>query len=264
MKERKGILVVSFGTSHAATRTVTIDAIEQTIRSTFAEFPVYTAWTSRMIMKKLLRTNGEKILNVKEALEKMHQDGITDVYIQTTHVIPGVEFDLLKKDALEMSAFFSSIAFGMPLLSSTKDMRRTAYVLKEHFSDVLSSDPNSETALLLMGHGSEHFSNACYAAFDYLCKDLGLCNLYVGTVEAYPSLADVLRHLKKTPVTHVHLAPFMIVAGDHAANDMAGSESDSWINVLRSEGYTVSCHLKGLGEYPGIRQLFLDHLQVIL
>ena len=115
-----------------------------------------------------------------------------------------------------------------------------------------------------MGHGSDHFSNTVYAALDYMCKDLRLSHIHVGTVEAYPAPRDVLRHLEGSPIRSLHLLPLMIVAGDHAKNDMAGDDPDSWKEQFRSAGYQVTCHLKGLGEFPQIRKIFLRHLEAIL
>ena len=121
-----------------------------------------------------------------------------------------------------------------------------------------------DEALILMGHGSDHFSNTVYAALDYMCKDLGFPHIHVGTVEAYPAPRDVLRHLEGSPIRSLHLLPLMIVAGDHAKNDMAGDDPDSWKEQFRSAGYQVTCHLKGLGEFPQIRKIFLRHLEAIL
>lgn len=112
-----------------------------------------------------------------------------------------------------------------------------------------------------MGHGTTHYANTAYAALDYTFKDLGYSNVLIGTVEAYPSIPSILRGLKELQPEKIHLTPFMIVAGDHATNDMAGEEEDSWKNQFEAAGYTVECHLKGLGEYEGIRKIFLKHIE---
>jgi len=111
-----------------------------------------------------------------------------------------------------------------------------------------------------MGHGTPHYANAIYAALDYTFKDLGYHNLFMGTVEAYPSMESLLRFVRKQNPSCIHLAPFMIVAGDHARNDLAGDDADSWKSQFEQAGYPVLCHLKGLGEYEGIRQIFLRHI----
>lgn len=264
MEKKRGILVVSFGTSYESTRKATIGAIENAIRNAHPDIPLYTAWTSKMIMAKLLKTTGEKILNVSEALAQMAQDKITDVYIQTTHVINGIEYDLLKEDALKYRDSFASISFGKPLLSSTEDMKNVIRIIAEEFSEVLSYGSSETEALVLMGHGTEHHSNTGYAALDYMFKEMGYPNIHVGTVESYPSLEQIFSLLKNTPAKKIHLAPFMIVAGDHANNDMAGEDEDSWSSRCKAAGYEVICHLKGLGEYPKIHKIFLEHLEEIL
>ena len=256
---KKGILVVSFGTTYEKTRTVTIDSIETTVRHTYPDISVYRAWTSKMILAKLLKTTGEKIFNVTEALAQMKKDGITDVYIQPTHVINGTENDRMKEDALTFQNAFHSISFGTPLLSSTSDMKEMVRILAETFSFM-----QNDEALILMGHGSEHYSNTVYPALDYMFKEMGYPDIHIGTVEGYPELEQVRTLLKKRHIRKVHLAPLMIVAGDHASNDMAGDGSDSWKSIFERDGYEVTCHLKGLGEYPKVQKLFLKHLSKIL
>lgn len=254
-----GILVVSFGTSHADTRTRTIDAIQKDIHNACPDLPVYHAWTSRMIIRKLKHTTGEQIPTVSEALEQMAENGITRVFIQPTHIINGIENDRMKEEALAFRKRFTSISFGAPLLNSTEDMKAAVRIIADAFPDLPKED-----ALILMGHGSDHPSNAVYAAMDYLFKDMGYPNIHMGTVEAYPSLDEVFHRLSEHPAHALHLAPFMIVAGDHAVNDMAGPQEDSWQSQCRNAGYQVTCHLKGLGEYPAIRRLLVSHLMAVL
>ena len=256
---KKGILIVSFGTSYAKTRAVTIEAIENTIRYAYPDIPMYRAWTSGIIRKKLLNTTGEHIADVSQAMKKMKENQITDVYIQPTHVINGIENDQMQEDALKFRKDFHSISFGSPLISSTEDMREMVHTLSKEFSFLTEDE-----ALILMGHGSEHYSNTVYPALDYMFKEMGHSNIHVGTVEGYPELEQVLSLLKKQDIKRVHLAPLMIVAGDHATNDMAGNEPDSWKSIFESHGYEVTCHLKGLGEYPEVQQMFLRHLSGLL
>ena len=210
---KKAILVVSFGTSYENTRKLTIEAIEHDIADAFPACPTYRAWTSKMIIAKLKKRDGLTIHTVKEALEQMLLDGITDVIVQPTHVINGIENDQMKADALSFRDRFSSIVFGNPLLTTEEDNQAIVRVVADEFRDM---DP--DTALVLMGHGTEHYANTV-------------------------------------------LAPFMIVAGDHAQNDLAGANPDSWMNRLSSEGYEVTPVLKGLGEYPQVRQILVEHVQ---
>lgn len=250
------ILAVSFGTSHNPTRAVTIDAIENDIRASFPDYPLYRAWTSKVIISKLKKRDGLSIDTVEEALERMLADGVTDLIVQPTHVINGFENDLMKQDVLARSADFRSISFGTPLLSGEEDNRKIAEIISEEFCG-----PGPDTALVLMGHGTDHYANSVYAALDYRFKDMGHPNIFVGTVEAYPSLDSVIRALSAQKPRKIFLAPLMIVAGDHAINDMAGDDEDSWKSRLEAEGYQVVPVLKGLGEYPKIRRLFIHHIE---
>lgn len=253
---KKAILVVSFGTSHEDTRKVTIDAIESDIQNAFPDYKLYRAWTSKMILAKLQKRDNLFIANVTQAMKQMLSDGITDVIIQPTHVINGIENELMKEDALAFKNEFASISFGAPLLTSENDNTTVIQAIAEEFSHL-----DKDEALVLMGHGTTHYSNAIYAALDYTFKDKGYSNIFLGTVEAYPTMDSLLKMVKAHNPKKVYLAPFMIVAGDHAKNDMAGTDPDSWMCQFQQAGYETIPVLKGLGEYPGIRSLFIEHVR---
>ena len=254
-ENHKAILVVSFGTSYEATRKVTIEAIEKDIANAYPDYKLYRAWTSKMILAKLKKRDNLHISNVKEAMEEMIADGITDVIIQPTHVINGIENELMKEDALSYRESFHSIRFGTPLLTSEEDNQTVINAIAEEFSYL-----SEEEVLVLMGHGTTHYSNAIYAALDYAFKDKGHPNIFLGTVEAYPSMQSLMKMIKAYAPQKVVLAPFMIVAGDHAKNDMAGDDPESWYSQFVQEGFQVETVLKGLGEYKGIRELFVKHV----
>ncbi len=251
----QAILVVSFGTSHADTRAVTIDAIEADIAAAFPDAAVYRAWTSKMIIKKLKTRDGITIPTVSEAMEQLTADGIRQVIVQPTHVINGIENDRMKEDVLAFRDRFDEIRFGDPLLSSERDNQEIIRIIAESFSDL-----EKDEALVLMGHGTTHYANTIYAALDYTFKDSGCSRIYVGTVEAYPSFDSLLRQLKENHYRTLVLAPFMIVAGDHAKNDMAGDDPDSWRYRFEQNGFSTRCVLKGLGEYPDVRRLLITHI----
>lgn len=255
---KKAILAVSFGTSHEDTRKVTIDAIEDSMREAFPDYPVYRAWTSKMIIRKLKNRDNIIVPTVREAMEQMISDGISDVLVQPTHVINGIENDLMKEDALSYRDSFHSISFGDPLLTTEEDSHKVIAAIAEEFSDI-----TEKQALVFMGHGTTHFANSIYAALDYTFKDKGYHNFFLGTVEAYPSMESLKKMVKAYQPEEVVLAPFMIVAGDHAKNDMAGDDPESWYSQFKDEGYEVKAVLKGLGEYKGIRRLFIDHIRAI-
>lgn len=255
MYNKPGILVVSFGTSHQDTRARTITAIEQAIQDAHPSLPVFRAWTSGMIRRKLERTTGEVIQSVAQALSQMADQGITQAILQPTHIIDGIENQQMQADANAFRNIFQKIAFGRPLLSSAEDLEKMAQILEHTFSGL-----GPEEQLILMGHGSQHPSNQIYARLDDCFHQQEHNHIHVATVEASPTLDDVLQNLRTQPVRRIHLAPLMIVAGDHAVNDMAGDGEDSWKSTLERAGYPVTCHLKGLGEYPQVRQMFLAHL----
>ena len=219
---KKAILAVSFGTSHNDTRKVTIDAIERDMQEAFPDYMLYRAWTSKMIIKKLKNRDNVHVFTVREAMEQMKKDGITDVLIQPTHVINGIENDLMKEDALAYRDDFHSITFGDPLLTSAEDNLAVIQAIADEFSDLAQ-----DQVLVLMGHGTTHYANSIYAALDYTFKDKGYKNIFLGTVEAYPSMESLMRMVKEYNPSKVVLAPFMIVAGDHAKNDMAGVQGGS-------------------------------------
>lgn len=258
-KKKKAILVVSFGTSYPETRKVTIDAIEASIQNAYPDYQVYRAWTSKMILAILKERDQIHYPTVTEAFEQMKQDQITDVIVQPTHVINGIENEQMITDALAYSSSFSSIQFGTPLLTTTEDQEYVVDAILEQFKDLKENE-----TLVFMGHGTTHYSNSIYAALDYMFKQRGHSNIFVGTVEAYPNIDALLPMIQKQNTNHIILAPFMIVAGDHATNDMAGDDADSWKQQFLSAGFDVTCVLKGLGEYESIRKLFVQHIQEVI
>ena len=253
---KKAILVVSFGTSYEETRKKTIDIIEKKIAEGFPEYTVYRAWTSKIIIKKLKERDNIHIYTVKEAIEKMMADGVTDLVIQPTHIINGIENDNMRRDAHILKKYFNSVKVGSPLLTSEEDNLTVVRAVGEEFSSL-----TERQALVLMGHGTEHYANSIYAALDYRFKSEGYKNIFMGTVEGYPALEQVKKLVKEYNPEEVVLAPFMFVAGDHATNDMAGEEDDSWANEFRMEGYNVKTVLKGLGEYDKIQDLYMKHIR---
>ncbi len=162
----------------------------------------------------------------------------------------------MKHTVSEHAPHHLPVVFGTPLLTTTEDQRNVLNCLLSEYS-TLSSDE----ALVLMGHGTTHYANAVYAALDYMLKEMGHPNIFMGTVEAYPDLNTLISQIKKTSAKRVHLCPFMFVAGDHANHDMAGKQKDSWKSLFESAGYEVICHIKGLGEYKEIRKIYLEHLK---
>lgn len=253
--KKRAILVVSFGTSHNDTCAKTIGAIENTIREAYPEYPVYRAWTSSKICSKIEKRDGVHIFSVKEALEYMKDQGVEELLIQPTHVLNGIENERMEKEIRAAGSLFETIAVGTPLLTSQEDSEKIVEILTKEWN------VKENEMLIFMGHGTEHHSNFVYAALNYQFAVKGHKNMAIGTVEGFPTIDDMLEAARKVNPEKVILTPFMIVAGDHANHDLAGDEEDSWKNIFEREGYKTECVLKGLGEYEGVRQIFLEHLR---
>ncbi len=252
--EKKAILVVSFGTSHLDTLEKTIQVIEEQIQGMFPEYKVYRAFTSQMILNKLRNEMGIHYFNVSEAMEQIAEDGVETVIVQPTHIIPGSENEKMQRDLERYKDKFKKLCVGKPMLSCTEDYKKAIHAIVD---DIHMEE---DERLILMGHGSEHHANAAYPALEYTFHSLGYHHVYVGTVEGFPELKDVMNKLESDGAKKAVLIPFMFVAGDHAKNDMAGEE-DSWKTELEEAGYEVRSIIKGLGEMQGIRKIFLEHLE---
>ena len=253
---KKALLVISFGTSYAETRKKTIEATEELLKKAYPEHDFYRAFTSRVIIKKLKKRDDLFIDLPKEALQKLKEAGYTEVICQTTHIINGHEYDITLKELKAFEKDFEVLKLGRPLLTSADDYKKTMDILVNHMPDFKENE-----ALIYMGHGSYHHANSTYPCMDYILKHHGHENVYVATVEGFPELSDILPKLEEKKYKKIILAPFMLVAGDHAINDMASDEEDSWKTQLIEAGFEVEIILQGLGEYTEIQELFLEHLK---
>ena len=161
------------------------------------------------------------------------------------------------EDLAKLKDKFNSIKIGAPLLTFTDDYKNIINILTKEFSYI-----KEDEALIIMGHGTNHHANATYAALDYTFKEMGYRNIYIGNVESYPELDNVINLIEHNSYKKLYLTPLMIVAGDHAINDMASDEEDSWKSILENKGFNVECIIKGLGEYKEIRDMFINHIQM--
>ncbi len=241
---KTAILAVSFGTSYNDSREVTIGAIEKAIADAFPAYEVRRAFTSQVIINKLRKRDGIKIDNMKEALKKAREDGIERLIVQPTHLMNGLEYRALAEDLRNYGSMFKAVVLGEPLLTAQEDF---IAVMEAVTADTAAYDDGS-TAICFMGHGTTAKSNDVYAKLQQVLEDQGAAHYYVGTVEAAPTVEDVLTRVKAGAYTRVVLMPLMIVAGDHANNDMAGDDADSWKSVFDAAGYEVVCLVQGLGE----------------
>ena len=254
MNMNSALLVVSFGTSYEETRKKTIEAIEQDLIHAFPERKFYRAWTSKMIRKKLREKQGICYDGIEEAMERMLQDGITDILVQPTHMMPGVEFEEIKKVIASYRNRFEVLRMGMPLMAVEGDITALAKVLAELFHDTDSSE-----MVALMGHGSPCTPFPAYELLNEQLEKDGHPNFCIGTVEFDPGFEAVLGRVRKRRPERIYLTPLLVVAGDHALNDMAGDDPDSWKSRLEHEGAEVVCIVRGMGEYPRIRDIYVDH-----
>ncbi|MEW4353851.1 sirohydrochlorin cobaltochelatase [Streptococcus pneumoniae] len=252
----KAILVVSFGTTYPETRKKTIEACEEAIQAAFPDFTVHRAFTSNVVIRRIKKNEGLDIPTVAEVLEELYEAGIQEVYIQPLHVILGGEYEKIVRQASHFTEKFSSLRIAKPLLTSEEDYEAVKAILLEKYGHF-----GPDAATVLMGHGSQHYAFTAYAAMDHMLKGT---SVRIGCVESYPPVSLIEEELRKEEVKTIHLAPFMLVAGDHATNDMTSDEEDSWNTYFSSRGYEVHTHLVGLGEYPDIQALYIKHLKTII
>ena len=251
----KELLVVSFGTSFNDSRRMTIGGIERALQRAFPDWSVRRAFTSQIIIDHVKNRDGEVIDNVAEALDRAVENGVKTLVVQPTHLMHGYEYTDLVNELAEYADAFESITVGEPLVNSEEDFALTAAVL----ADVTADYDDGKTAIVYMGHGTEAASNEIYAKMQQIMTSAGYENYFIGTVEAKPSVDDVLALVQAGSYERVVLRPMMIVAGDHANNDMAGDEDDSWKSVFETAGYDVECVLQGLGQSRVIQQMFVQH-----
>ncbi|MEL3908328.1 MAG: sirohydrochlorin cobaltochelatase [Treponemataceae bacterium] len=249
------LLCVSFGTSHNDNRDLSIGAVEKALRLAFPNYELRRAFTSQIIINKLKKRDNIIIDNVKEAMDKLVADGVKELIVQPTHVMSGFEYDDVVEEVSKYKDKFESCKLSSPLLANDKDFKCLVKVL---ISETKSYN-NKDTAIVWMGHGTEHRANAVYEKMQETFFAAGYKNYFVGTVESHPNVEDVLARVKKISAKKVVLLPLMIVAGDHAKNDMAGDDEDSWKTIFKKAGYNVEPVLKGLGEYTGVQQMIVDH-----
>ena len=219
------------------------------------------AFTSQIIIDKLKERDQLEIDNVEEALDRAAADGIKNLIVQPTHLMNGFEYTDLVNGLEGYKDSFEKVAVGEPLLTSDEDFEAVIKAI----TDATASYDDGETAIVFMGHGTEADSNEVYAKLQEKLTANGFEHYYIGTVEAEPSLDDITAALKEAgSYKKVVLEPLMVVAGDHANNDMAGDEEDSWKTVLTKEGYEVECLIKGLGENEAVRAIYVDHAKAAL
>ena len=253
----KEVLVVSFGTTYAETREKTIGAIEDTIEKAFPGYAVRRSFTSGIIRKKLAERDGILIDSPEEAFQRAVDNGVKELIIQPTHLMDGREYHKLMDALASYAPSFEKLNVGLPLLMDAEDFLTVAAAIRTHLPV-----EEENTAVVLMGHGTDVDSNAVYAQMQEFLNndDEDEQEYFIATVEGTPTITDVLTEIWNSAMyLDIILAPFMVVAGDHAANDLAGDEEESWKKIFINHGYRVSTVLQGIGEWPEVQELFVKH-----
>ncbi|MDO4343640.1 MAG: sirohydrochlorin cobaltochelatase [Eubacteriales bacterium] len=249
------LLVVSFGTSFNDNRVATIGAIENVMEEAFPDFSVRRGFTAQIIIDHVKDRDGEVIDNFTEALDRAVANGVKNLVVQPTHLMNGLEYTDVENELAEYADSFEKVVLGKPLLTSDEDFK----IVEKAITEWTAEYDDGETAIVFMGHGTEADSNEVYGKMQDLLTEDGYANYFVGTVEASPSLEDVLAKVQEGDYKKVILEPLMIVAGDHANNDMAGDEDGAWKKTFEDAGYEVTTLLRGLGENEEIQGLLIEH-----
>ena len=252
------ILVVSFGTSYNDSRHITIGAIEDAIRETYPDYDVRRAFTAQIIIDKLAERDGIVIDNFEQAMDKLVEEGVQKVVVQPTHLMAGYEYtDVLNSLQTNYADKFDAIVLGDPLLTSDEDYSEVV----EAICDATAAYDDGQTAICFMGHGTEADSNEDYAHLQQVLTDAGHTSYFVGTVEATPTFDDVVEAAQAAGFTRAVLRPLMVVAGDHANNDMADTEDpDSFASKFIAAGFEVECVVEGLGQLVAIDDIYVRHV----
>ena len=256
---KTGTLLVAFGTSMDSARPA-IDDIEKAYKKAAGNEPVLLAFTSDIIRNKLAK-EGKPVLSVNAAMNELAAQGVTDLKIQSLHIAPAEEYNQLErmvvKNITKNPGVFKTVKVGYPLLVSEKDLDAVVKVVLAS----LPKDRKPGDAVVLMGHGNDRGPGDLTLAATAAAFHKADPHVWLATVEGSNSFDNVLPKLKASGAKRVWLQPFMIVAGDHANNDLAGPEEDSWASRIKAAGMTPMPNLKGLGQLKGIQDIFLSHTQ---
>ena len=254
---KKGILLVAFGSTVPEAQ-VSFENIDRSVKKAFPGVEVEWAYTSRIIITKMAK-EGKHLLTPVEALAQMMGEKFTHVAVQALQVIPGAEFHGLVQNARRyegMSKGIEQVLVGFPLLATSEDLQRVAEAMRK----IIPPERKDKDAVIFMGHGTHHPANVYYAALTYHVQKLDP-NVFVGTVEGWPEIGDVIGDLKKGGLQKAYVIPLMSVAGDHVRNDMAGPGEDSWKSILEKEGIECKPVLTGLAEHQEFVDIWVDHLK---
>ena len=259
LKNKDAILVMTFGTTFADTRAKTIDAVEAAIQKAHPDIPVFEAYTSHIIIDRVKAKEGIQKMTPEEAFSKPKAEGYTRVAVVSLDVIPGMEYSYDSIITKMQMSKFKELSLATPLMYFQGTEGEPDQVV-DFLNAVKSQFPvmGKEDATLIMAHGTPHPGNAYYSVIQDRIEKLGMNNVFVYSVEGRPNLDDVIPKLKAKGFKNVTLMPIMMVAGDHANNDMAGDDPDSHKSILTKAGFKVNTYIHGLGENENVRALYIQ------
>lgn len=274
------LLVVSFGTSFNDSRVADIKGIEDALQEANPDWSVRRAFTAQIIINHIQARDGEKIDNMDQALERAVANGVKNLVVQPTHLMHGAEYDEMCEVIEAYRDKFESVSIAEPMLGEVGSDATvinadkeavakaiTAAAVADAGFESLDAAKDAGTAFVFMGHGTAHVAKVTYSQMSTQMQTLGYENVFIGTVEGEPeetSCEAVIEAVKAAGYTHVVLRPLMVVAGDHANNDMAGSEDDSWKTMFEAAGFTVDCQIAGLGEIADVQALYVAHTKAAI
>ena len=274
------LLVVSFGTSFNDSRVADIKGIEDALQAAYPDWSVRRAFTAQIIINHIQARDGEKIDNMTQALDRAVANGVKNLVVQPTHLMHGAEYDEMCEAIEAYKDQFESVSIAEPMLGEVGSDATvinadkeavakaiTAAAVSEAGFESLEAAKDAGTAFVFMGHGTAHVAKVTYSQMQAQMQNLGYENVFIGTVEGEPeetSAEAVIEAVKAAGYTNVVLRPLMVVAGDHANNDMAGSDDDSWKTVFEAAGFTVDCQIHGLGEIADVQALYVAHTKAAI
>ena len=254
----KELLVVSFGTSYNDSRVADIKSIEDALQAANPDWSVRRAFTAQIIINHIQARDGEKIDNMEQALERAVSNGVKQLVVQPTHLMHGAEYDEMRAAIDKVRDKFESVEIAEPMLGE---------VGEESGYESTAAAKEAGVAYVLMGHGTAHVAKVTYSQMATQMDKLGYENVFIGTVEGEPedtSCEAVIAAVKEAGYTTVVLRPLMVVAGDHANNDMAGADEDSWKTMFEAAGFTVNCQISGLGRIADVQALYVAHTKAAI
>ena len=274
------LLVVSFGTSFNDSRVADIKGIEDALQAAYPDWSVRRAFTAQIIINHIQARDGEKIDNMTQALDRAVANGVKNLVVQPTHLMHGAEYDEMCEAIEAYKDQFESVSIAEPMLGEVGSDATvinadkeavakaiTAAAVSEAGFESLEAAKDAGTAFVFMGHGTAHVAKVTYSQMQTQMQNLGYENVFIGTVEGEPeetACEAVIEAVKAAGYTNVVLRPLMVVAGDHANNDMAGSDDDSWKTVFEAAGFTVDCQIHGLGEIADVQALYVAHTKAAI